>query len=112
MKTTRILGLTIIVAAMAFANSVTAADGKAIYTKDCARCHGADGKGQTKMGKKWGARDYTDPKVHQDVTDERAFKAVKDGYKDKAGKAVMKPSEDLSDADIKAVMAYMRTFKK
>ena len=46
------------------------------------------------------------------LTDEAAFKATKEGYKDKDGKVIMKPSEGLSDADIKAVIAYMRTFKK
>jgi cytochrome c553 len=28
------------------------------------------------------------------------------------GKTVMKPAEGLSDDDIKALVAYMRTFKK
>lgn len=91
---------------------INAADGKAIYDKQCKKCHGEDGKGQTTMGKKYGAKDYTDPKVQAEVTDEVAIKAVKEGYKDKAGKVLMKPSEDLTDADIKAVVAYMRTFKK
>lgn len=89
-----------------------AADAKTTYDKDCAKCHGKDGKGDTKMGQKLGAKDYTDPKVQAALTDEAAFKATKEGYKDKDGKVIMKPSEGLSDADIKAVVAYMRTFKK
>ena len=32
--------------------------------------------------------------------------------KDKDGKVLMKPAEDLSDDDIKALVALMRTFKK
>jgi len=92
--------------------SVCAADGKAIYEKQCKKCHGEDGKGQTVMGKKSGAKDYTDPKVQEALKDEEAIKAVKEGYKDKDGKVVMKPSEGLSDEDIKAVIAYMRKFKK
>lgn len=92
--------------------SVSAADAKAIYTKECLKCHGADGKGATKMGKKLGARDYTDPKVQASVPDDVAFKAIKEGLKDKAGKTLMQPSPELSDADIKGLIAYMRTFKK
>ena len=92
--------------------SVRAEDAKAIYDKDCAKCHGADGKGDTKMGKKLGAKDYTDPKVQEEMKDDAAFKAIKEGLKDKDDKTLMKPSEGLSDADIKGLVAYMRTFKK
>jgi len=92
--------------------SLCAADGKAMYEKDCAKCHGADGKGDTKMGKKSGAKDYTDAKVQDELKDDAAIKAIKEGLKDKEGKVVMKPAEGLSDEDIKALVAYMRTFKK
>lgn len=92
--------------------SASAADAKATYEKDCTKCHGADGKGETKMGKKLGAKDYTDAKVQAEVKDEAAFKAIKEGFKDKEGKVLMKPAEGLSDEDIKGLVAYMRKFKK
>ena len=96
----------------ATALTAAAADAKANYDKGCAKCHGKDGKGDTKMGQKYGAKDYTDPKVQDALTDEAAFKATKEGFKNKEGKVLMKPAENLSDADIKALVAYMRTFKK
>jgi mono/diheme cytochrome c family protein len=109
MKTTALLlALTLAFSAAA----ASAADAKALYEKDCAKCHGSDGKGETKMGKKLGAKDYTDPKVQAALTDAAAFKATKDGLKDKDGKVLMKPAEGTSDDDIKALVAYMRTFKK
>ncbi len=105
--------IAIIIALLAVpALSASAADAKALYEKDCAKCHGADGKGETKMGKKAGAKDYTNAKVQEELKDEAAFKAIKEGYKDKDGKVVMKPAEGLSDADIKGLVAYMRKFKK
>jgi cytochrome c553 len=105
--------LTVIIAIIAVsALSAKAADGKALYEKDCAKCHGADGKGETKMGKKSGCKDYTDAKVQAELKDEAATKAIKDGYTDKEGKVVMKPAEGLSDDDVKALVAYMRAFKK
>ena len=92
--------------------SLCAADGKALYEKDCQKCHGADGKGDTKMGKKSGAKDYSTAKVQEELKDDAAVKAIKEGYKDKEGKVVMKPTEGLSDEDIKALVAHLRSFKK
>ena len=108
---TRIITMSLALLA-ASALSVSAADAKSLYEKDCAKCHGADGKGETKMGKKLGAKDYTDAKVLAEMKDDQAAKAIKDGLKDKAGKTLMKPAEGLSDADIKGLVGYMRSFKK
>lgn len=105
--------LTLSIAALAVvALSARAEDAKAIYEKDCAKCHGADGKGQTAMGKKLACKDYTDAKVQADLKDEAATKAIKEGVKDKDGKVLMKPAEGISDTDAKALVAYMRSFKK
>ena len=93
------------------ARVASAADAKENYDKACAKCHGADGKGKTKMGEKLGMKDYTDPKVQSEMKDDVAFKSIKEGLKDKEGKTLMKPAEDLSDDDIKALVKYMRTFK-
>ena len=92
--------------------SAAAADAKAIYEKSCAKCHGAEGKGDTKMGQKLGCKDYSDAKVQAELKDDAAFKAIKEGLKDKDGNTLMKPTEGVSDEDIKALVAYMRTFKK
>ena len=109
MKKLIALGLAVTAAA---ALSASAADAKALYEKECTKCHGSDGKGDTKMGKKLGAKDYTDAKVQADLTDAAAIKAVKEGLKDKEGKTLMKPAEGMTDDDIKGVVGYMRTFKK
>ncbi len=105
--------LTLSIAVMAVAAwTARGEDAKVIYEKSCLKCHGADGKGQTTMGKKSGCKDYTDAKVQEELKDEAAIKAIKEGYKDKDGKQVMKPAEGLSDAEVKALVAYMRAFKK
>lgn len=106
-----IIGLFIAMAIVAFTPMSHAADGKVVYGDSCAKCHGDDGKGATKMGAKLGARDYTDAKVQASLTDADATKAIKDGLK-KDDKTLMKPFSDLSDADVAAVIAYMRTFKQ
>ena len=105
--------LVIGIAAMAVATlSARADDAKTTYDASCAKCHGADGKGDTKMGQKLGAKDFTDAKVQADMKDDAAIKAIKEGVKDADGKTLMKPAEGLSDADISGLVAYMRTFKK
>jgi len=92
--------------------SAAAGDAKENYDKACAKCHGKEGKGDTKMGQKNGCKDYSDAKVQAAMKDEDAIKAIKEGVKDKEGKVLMKPAEDLSEADIKALVAYMRTLRK
>ena len=46
---------------LGFAGALTgrAGDAKETWEKTCAKCHGADGKGQTKMGQKLSAKEYT-----------------------------------------------------
>jgi cytochrome c5 len=106
------LALLALPAAFALALTTTSAfaDGQSVYGDNCAKCHGDDGKGATKMGTKLGCKDYTDPAVQAAVSDDQAFKSIKEGMK-KDDKTLMKPS-DLSDDDIKAAIGYMRTFKK
>jgi mono/diheme cytochrome c family protein len=109
MKKLLVLGIT----AMAVATlSARADDAKTTYDKSCATCHGADGKGATKMGQKLGAKDFTDAKVQADMKEDAAIKAIKEGLKDADGKTLMKPADGLSDADIKGLVAYVRAFKK
>jgi len=92
--------------------NVSAADAKANWDSLCAKCHGEDGKGQTKVGQKLGVKDFTDAKVQADLKDDQAVKTIKEGKKDQDGKTLMKPFDTLSDDEAKALVAYVRAFKK
>ncbi len=82
------------------------------YTKHCASCHGKDGKGLTTMGKKVGAKDFTDAKMWADVKDDVALKNLKEGVK-KDGKEIKKPfAGKISEDEMKALIAYSKKFKK
>src|SRR5262245_51864272 len=109
MKKILILGLAMVGMA---ALSASGADVKAIFEKDCAKCHGPDGKGDTKMGKKAGAKDYTDAKVQAEMKDDQMAKAIKEGVKDGDTVKMKGFSDSLSDEEIKALVAYVRAFKK
>jgi cytochrome c553 len=89
-----------------------AADAATNWGQHCAKCHGEDGKGQTKMGKKLSIRDLSSGDVQAKFTDEEAFNAMKVGVKDAKGKQTMKPTEDISDAEMKALVAHVRALKK
>jgi mono/diheme cytochrome c family protein len=97
---------------VAGAASVRAADAKENWEKNCAKCHGPDGKGKTKMGEKLGIKDYTDAKVQDTMKDDEMVKAIKEGVKD-GEKTRMKAFGDaLSDDEIKALVKHVRDFKK
>jgi cytochrome c553 len=95
----------------AAALSASAADGKTNWDSLCAKCHGADGKGQTKMGQKLGVKDLTDAKVQADLKDDAAFKTIKEGKKDADGKTLMKAFDSLSDEEIKGLVTFVRGLK-
>jgi len=105
MKTQKlIIALTLVLAT----GIASAAEVSETWTKNCASCHGKDGTGNTTMGKKKGAKDYTDAAVQAKLTDADAIKAIKTGVPDK-----MKAFGDkLTDAEITALVAQIRAFKK
>ena len=97
-----------IAACLAAALSAKAADVKENYATHCVKCHGEDGKGDTKMGKKAGVKDFTDAKYMESKKDDQMAKSIKEG-----DKTLMKAYADvLSDDEIKALVAQVRSFKK
>jgi cytochrome c553 len=109
MKKLIVIGVALLIAG---AVSVRAADAKENWEKNCTKCHGADGKGKTKMGEKLGMKDYTDAKVQEALKDDAMTKAIKEGVKD-GEKTKMKGFGDaLSDDEVKALVKFIRDFKK
>ncbi len=93
--------------------SLGAADVKENWEKNCVSCHGKDGKGETKAGRKADVKNLTDATYQASFTDEQMFKQIKEGMKDKNGKEKMKAFADkLSDEEIKALVAFVRGLKK
>ena len=88
-----------------------AATGQEIWTKDCAKCHGADGSASGPMGQKLKIKDYTNAEVNAAMTDEEITKAIKEGEKNDAGKTVMPAyGAKLSDDDVAALVTLIRGF--
>lgn len=65
------------------------------------------------MGTKLKVKNYTDPAVQAEMTDEIVLKAMAEGRKNEAGKLIM-PSfaAKIPEEDRPAVLAYLRTLAK
>ncbi|PYS74905.1 MAG: hypothetical protein DMF69_00360 [Acidobacteria bacterium] len=50
-----------------------------LYSRYCSSCHGRDGRSQTSKGKYGHARDLTDAKWQDDVSDERIYNSIMHG---------------------------------
>ena len=87
-------------------------DTVATWEKQCAKCHGKEGAGDTTMGKKLKVKDYTKAEDQKKFTDEEANKITKEGKKE-GSKTLMKGfGSTLSDKEIEALTKYIRTMQK
>ena len=112
MKHSTTLLLLTTLAFTAGASIAAAAPAAENWENQCSKCHGADGKGLTKVGKKLNLKDYTDAKVQAEMKDAEMVKAITDGAFDKDGKEKMKAfKEELTADEIKDLVAYVRKFK-
>jgi mono/diheme cytochrome c family protein len=84
------------------------ASARVLYIENCARCHGADGRGLTPMGKVFGAKDLTDAGwwKRERVGEKRLTASIHDGRNQMPAFG-----KKLSKADIAALVALVKTFK-
>ena len=93
--------------------AVAAPSARENYKTHCTSCHGSDGKSQTRLGKKSGAKDLSDKQALSKLTDADVFKTIKEGRKNDKGEEKMEPfGDDMSDAEITELVAYVRTLAK
>ncbi len=78
-----------------------------LFVSNCARCHGADGKGQTRLGQSMDAPDMTDRAWHAGRSDARLRDSILKGRDEM-------PAFDrkLSKSDAAALVAYVRSFRR
>ncbi len=82
------------------------------WDNHCAKCHGADGAGGTRIGRKLHLKDYTDAAVQAAMKDEDMFKAIKEGVFEGDKERMKAFKADLTDAEITDLVAYIRKMKK
>jgi len=105
-------GILIAITLIAGTAAAHAAPASENWENHCTKCHGDDGKGQTKAGKKLQLKDYSDAAVQEKMKDDEMTKTINEGVFDK-GKEKMKAFKDeLSSDEIKDLVAYIRKLKK
>jgi mono/diheme cytochrome c family protein len=106
----KVLSGIVAVAVLCLAGAVVSAQDKAsgekVYKAKCAICHGPDGKGETATGKTTKARDLCSAEVKKETDAAWTDIIVKGQNK--------MPSYDkkITDAEVKDVIAYMRSLCK
>ena len=86
--------------------SPAAVDGASLFNRQCAQCHGRDGRAKTRRGRQTHTRDITNGEWQNDISDERIFNSIS------RGKGKMPAFKKLSDAQIDALVAYVRRLRK
>jgi cytochrome c6 len=106
MKVRIMVAIFLLFALTGIASAESAAAGKSLFTSKCALCHGADGTGNTTVGKNLKIKNLHSPDVqNQSDADLKAVITT--------GKNKMPPFKGkLTDAQFDQVLAYVRQLGK
>jgi mono/diheme cytochrome c family protein len=84
-----------------------ASNAGALFDKNCAKCHGKDGRAKTVRGKMVGARNLADAEWQTKATDEQIIAAIKKGPG-----AMPSFEKKLTRGEIDSLAAYVRSLKQ
>ena len=82
------------------------------WENHCAKCHGADGKGETKAGKKLKVKDYTDAEVQAKMTDEEILRIIAEGVHENGKERMKAYKEELTPDETRELLDYIRKYKR
>jgi mono/diheme cytochrome c family protein len=99
--------LALLAVAFLFAAPLRADDAASLFKAKCAVCHGADGSGNTAMGKQMQSPDLRSEEV-QKQTDAQLIDATTNGK----GKKMPAYKGKLTDDQIKGLVGYIRDLAK
>lgn len=79
----------------------------ALYDRNCARCHGADGRGETLMGGRLGVPNFADRQWKKTASEKRLIAVVANGHE-----AMPAFKNMFTKEEIKALVVRVRNFQK
>ena len=93
------------------AMAADASTGSALYQQRCSACHGPDGKAETPAAKALVPKpaDHTDGAHMNPLSADYLFTVIKKGGAAVKKSPLMPPQADLSDDQIKDLVAYLRS---
>jgi mono/diheme cytochrome c family protein len=92
---------------------VRADEGQALYLERCSTCHGEAGRGDGLGGRGLAPapRDFTDAAWQEAATDERIRLVIRGGGAAAGLSPAMAAHPDLSDAELDALVAHVRSLR-
>ncbi|MDE3083728.1 MAG: cytochrome c [Verrucomicrobiota bacterium] len=102
----------LLIAGLALPTAIFASEAKENWSHYCSRCHGPNGAGKTKIGKKLEVKDYTNAAVQAKITSDEMLKTILEGATQNGKERMPAYKAKLSMVEAKALVAYVRSFKK
>lgn len=83
-------------------------DGPALFSSNCSRCHGTDGRGHTLLGRLYHVRDFTDAHWQAGVSDDDIYHTISNS----PGRWSVMPAfkSKLSEDERRALVRVVRHF--
>lgn len=83
-------------------------EARVLFLKNCARCHGDDGRSRTKLGESLGATDLSNTKWQKHTSNKRVLRSIAEGRQ----KVMPAFANKLSADEISELAAYVRTLRQ
>jgi mono/diheme cytochrome c family protein len=104
-----LLALIACLPALTYALSAPPRPAAQLYRRHCVSCHGSDGKAKTSKGRFSHARDLTDAKWQNDVSDERIFNSIMNGRNVRGNMPAF--ADKFKEQEVNSLITFVRAFK-
>ena len=88
-------------------------ESKEAWTHHCAKCHGPDGRGDTRIGRKQRIKNLVAPEQQAKMSDAAILQTIAEGARDPDGEEKMPPFKGkLSEQQRASLVGYVRSLKR